>query len=126
MRTNKKHELTIDEKIEEEAREQAKKIEEKQTLGVYDDDDDYSYDRGWNAGEVSGYEDGYIAGAKAHQIRWHDLRKNPKDLPDTDRYVCVSNGEDWTKASYSEGRWKIVTLVGFGFAEIILWCDISV
>jgi len=62
--------------------------------------------------------------SEAHQIRWHDLRKDPKNLPDTDRYVCVSNGKDWTKAFYSEGRWHIISLVGF--TKIILWCDISV
>ena len=27
------------------------------------------------------YKDGYIAGAKENGIEWHDLKKNPNDLP---------------------------------------------
>lgn len=30
---------------------------------------------------VSGYEDGYLTGAKEQGVVLHDLRKNPEDLP---------------------------------------------
>lgn len=70
--------------FEEEAEERARKLEEKQTLGVYDNDEDLARDEGFNEGEVVGYEQGFKDGAelgynKANE--WHDLRKNPNDLP---------------------------------------------
>lgn len=78
----------------------------------------------YNAGLEQGYEDGLRDGINFgynKAIEWHDLRENSNDLPDTDRYVCVSNGKDWTKAFYSEGRWNIITLVGF--IEVLGWCE---
>lgn len=50
--------------FEKEAKERARKIEENQTLGVYDSDEDYARDRGWNEGEVAGYEEGFKDGAE--------------------------------------------------------------
>ena len=52
------------EEFEKEAKERARKLEENQTVGVYDDDEDLARDIGWNAGEVSGYGDGFKDGAK--------------------------------------------------------------
>ena len=52
------------EEFEKEAKERARKLEENQTVGVYDDDEDSARDIGWNAGEVSCYEDGFNDGAK--------------------------------------------------------------
>lgn len=49
--------------FEEEAKERARAIEENQTLGVYDNEEDYARDRGYNEGEVAGYEDGFNDGA---------------------------------------------------------------
>lgn len=71
--------MTLEE-LEKEAREQAKRIEENQTLGVYDSDEDLEYDKGWNAGEVSGYKDGYIAGAEAREKRIAKLEKEAEEL----------------------------------------------
>lgn len=34
----------------------------------------------------------YLAGLKAGKPRWHDLRKDPNDLPDSDRYVWTNEG----------------------------------
>lgn len=50
--------------FEKEAEERARKLEESQTLGVYDSDEELAHDVGWNAGEVSGYEDGFKEGAE--------------------------------------------------------------
>lgn len=50
--------------FEKEAKERARKIEENQTLGVYDSDEDYARDSGWNDGEVAGYEEGFKDGAE--------------------------------------------------------------
>lgn len=52
------------EEFEKEAEERARKLEEKQTLGVYDNEEELAQDVGWNAGEVSGYEDGFKDGAE--------------------------------------------------------------
>ena len=45
----------------------------------------------------NGYLEGFIDGAtevmKEH--KWHDLRKNPKDLPKDDKDVLVYSGEEW-------------------------------
>lgn len=43
--------------FEKEAEERARKLEESQTLGVYNTDEELAQDVGWNSGEVSGYED---------------------------------------------------------------------
>ena len=50
--------------FEKEAEERARKLEESQTLGVYDNDEDCARDSGWNDGEVAGYEEGFIDGAE--------------------------------------------------------------
>lgn len=63
-----------DEEIEKQAKERAEKLEETQTLGVYDNDEDLARDMGWNDGKVSGYEQGFIDGAKwGTEHEWHDI-----------------------------------------------------
>lgn len=68
--------------FEKEAEERAEKLAEKQTLGVYDNDEDLARDEGWNDGYVSGYEEGFQNGAefgynKANE--WHYVTDG--DLP---------------------------------------------
>ena len=50
--------------FEKEAEERARKLKESQTLGVYNSDEELAQDVGWNAGEVSGYENGFKDGAE--------------------------------------------------------------
>lgn len=50
--------------FEKEAKERARTLEERQTLGVYDNDEDLARDLGWNEGEVAGYEEGFKDGAE--------------------------------------------------------------
>lgn len=62
--------------FDKEAEERARKLEEKQTLGVYDNDEDLARDEGFNEGEVVGYEQGFKDGAelgynKALKEIWH-------------------------------------------------------
>lgn len=44
-----------------------------------------------------GQYDGYIAGAKENGVVWHDLRKNPDDLPSS------TDWRDWVLAVYDNG-----------------------
>ena len=85
--------------FEKEAEERARKLEESQTLGVYDNDEDLARDIAWDEGKVAGYEEGFRDGAefgynKANE--WHDLRKDPNDLPDIH---CLN----WVIALYDNG-----------------------
>ena len=62
--------------FEKEAEERARKLEESQTLGVYDNDEDLARDIAWNEGEVSGYEDGFKDGAEFgyNKAEWHYVK----------------------------------------------------
>lgn len=62
--------------FEKEAKERARKLEKSQILGVYDSDEDYARDSGWNDGEVVGYEEGFKDGAEFG----YEVGKN-EDLP---------------------------------------------
>ena len=75
--------------FEKEAKERARKLEENQTLGVYDSDEDAARDSGWNDGEVVGYEEGFKDGAdygyqvgknECHCVKDGDLPKENQDL----------------------------------------------
>jgi hypothetical protein len=105
--------------FEKETEERARKLEESQTLGVYDNDEDYEYDRGWNKGEVVGYEEGFQDGAefgynKANE--WHYPAKGefPKK---SGNYILafygakdsVANGKPCCEEIYFDAellRWK--------------------
>ena len=52
------------EEFEKEAEQRARILEESQTLGVYNTDEELAQDVGWNSGEVSGYEEGFKDGAE--------------------------------------------------------------
>ena len=62
--------------FEKEAKERARKLEKSQILGVYDSDEDYARDNGWNDGKVVGYEEGFKDGAEFG----YEVGKN-EDLP---------------------------------------------
>ena len=102
--------------FEEEAKERAIKLEESQTLGVYDNDEDLARDIAWNEGKVAGYEEGFKDGAefgynKANE--WHDPSKDeyPKECENVLCYCKVVNVE-----SYSIGH----TVIG-GDNKIRWW-----
>ena len=56
--------------------------------------------------------------ATKNGIQWHDLRKNPNDLPDTDRFVHVQTMSDTGKAYYDDG-WYSGGINGI----VIAWCE---
>ena len=68
--------------FEKEAKERARKLEKSQILGVYDSDEDYARDSGWNDGKVVGYEEGFKDGAEfGYEIgKNEDLPKENQDL----------------------------------------------
>lgn len=118
--------------FKKEAKERARKLEESQTLGVYDSDEDYARDSGWNDGEVAGYEEGFKDGAefgynKANE--WHDLRKDPTDLPkDNDEKLCFyGKGKVVARYCSEYGCWEtefnnLVTT--FSSSILIAWREI--
>ena len=65
---------------------------------------------------LMGVEFGYN---KANE--WHFVKDG--DLPKHENYVLVSNGKDWTKAFYKDGKWNVISLVGF--LHVIAWKEIE-
>ena len=56
---------------------------------------------------------------------WHDLRKDPNDLPKDDKYVIVTDGKLWTSAYYDKDKaWMIHTIVGLH--KIIKWKEVII
>ena len=62
---------------------------------------------------------GFLAGLKAGRPQWHDLRKDPKDLPE--KYIPVLNqyGEH---RSYDGHYWRDCDDVIY--TDVIAWCEI--
>ena len=76
--------------------------------------------------------DMYVAGAieavKKEKIKtWHDLRKNPEDLPEIHHEVFNQDGD---KVEYDGERWMILkklTIFGGVMKQInppVLWCEL--
>ena len=84
-----------EEQIKNWAREKANALEENQTLGIYDRDEDMRYDEGYNDGQVSGYEEGLIDG---YHEGFQDCAKSRlnvttiSDCPIKDEWHYVKNG----------------------------------
>ena len=76
--------------FEKEAEERARKLEESQTLGIYDNDEDLARDIAWNEGEVAGYEEGFKDGAELGYNKANEWHKQDTD----DIYDLIS--EDWS------------------------------
>ena len=66
------------------------------------------------------YKDGFLAGLKAGRPQWHDLRKDPNDLPkgyaENTRFLCSVKGESLFLVRYGS-FWQ-------GNLEVIAWCEI--
>ena len=111
-------------KDEEMARQKAEEIKKEQTLGVYDNDEDLARDSAFNDGFVEGYEEGFLAGLKAGRSQWHDLEKDPNDLPENKRNVWCDYDDGYGKGFYNkdEGGWWIE---GHMFCSAInAWCEL--
>lgn len=82
---------------------------------------------------IENYVKGYIAGAKENAPVWHDLRKNPDDLPAEQtpwlsKNVIATIGKGGFEAFYNylDKRWE-ANISGLAFERvegIIAWCEI--
>ena len=73
-----------------------------------------------------GYKDGFLAGLNAGRPQWHDLRKDPNDLPNLDKtdmsdYVITDKG-----VAYYNGRVKSWYIQNEYILsnDVIAWCEI--
>jgi hypothetical protein len=66
------------------------------------------------------YIKSFLAGLKAGRPQWHDLRKDPNDLPDTDRIVYVQTKSDTGNAYHDNDGWHSTQVSGI----VIAWCEI--
>ena len=71
-------------------------------------------------------EEAYLAGLKAaRQEKWHDLRKNPDDLPEENQEVLVlftlpdKSKNDVITAQFENNDFNFVDL-----QDVIAWCEI--
>ena len=84
----------------------------------------------WNeidVAERAGYIKGYIAGATENGIQWHNLRKDPNDLP-KDRHnvlIIYLNGYYKRERTFASYRHKYWVICGYKTeCEVIAWCEI--
>ena len=63
----------------------------------------------------------YIAGAKENGVVWHDLRKDPNDLPNEEKDVLVYSGEQWRM---SVCRYFPQYKAWEAGSDTIAWCEI--
>lgn len=66
----------------------------------------------------------YMAGAKAHTIQWHDLRKDG-ELPRQDGHTCfsidvLSNDKKCVYYRFDSGLW----FCGNKEVKVIAWCEL--
>lgn len=58
----------------------------------------------------------YVQGAERYRTKWHDLRKDPNDVPNNCRYVWTNVGAGYHD---DDGWWD-----GFGrLQNVITWCE---
>jgi len=100
---------------------------------VVTENDRVPFDNGYGYQTVSfeeevkkGYKDGFLAGLKAGRPQWHNLRKDPTDLPNNELLVlCID--KVWTGQTFTtilkccDG----VFIDGNGTPyDVIAWCEI--
>lgn len=109
--------------FEKEAKERARTLEKRQTLGVYDNDEDLARDIAWDEGKVAGYEDGFKDGAefgynKANE--WHYVKDG--EYPTHSNRVLVFTDEGVGFGLYGLDNKKWYTYdTGF---DVIAWQEI--
>ena len=123
--------------FEKEAKERAEKLEEKQTLGVYDNDEDLARDEGFNDGEVYGYENGFQQGAefgynKANEWHYPSKGEYPKDEKDVqvlyrdcdkiNTYNCVYDihAKNWLYYNLDDMVLELFAFTVIAWKEIVL------
>ena len=69
-------------------------------------------------------EEAYLAGIKAaSKEKWHDLRKNPKDLPDACLNIVNQDG-DKVRYDYVYEVWRTDDANDYICDDPIVWCEI--
>lgn len=86
--------------FEKEAKERARTLEERQTLGVYDSDEDYARDSGWNDGEIAGYEEGFKDGAEFGYNKGNEQLTKAKEI--IKDYLTIAKGSHTTVCGVPE------------------------
>ena len=73
------------------------------------------------------WRDGYIAGAIENGILWHDLRKDPNDLPAKGEYVLNQDGCMVKYCNQDNLEWMFCAAPNdelYQIAEVLRWCEI--
>ena len=73
---------------------------------------------------ITDVKQAFLAGLKAGRLQWHDLRKDPNDLPKDKEHVWCDYGDGYGKGFYDkdDGGWWIE---GHMYCSIIdAWCEI--
>ncbi len=80
-----------------------------------------------NKDKIDGFYNGYIIGATENGIQWHDLRKDPNDLP-KDRhnvYVVYLNGYNQIEKVIASFRHKYWVFNGLKTeCKVVAWCEL--
>ena len=73
-----------------------------------------------------GRYDGFLAGLKAGRPQWHDLRKDPDDLPKatTPVLVILDSGVRYVSWISSDKGWWFCTNYATGEDKVIKWREI--
>lgn len=95
-----------DEKLEKEAGEYAK---------PFHDMTRYDY-----VEERTHVRQAYIAGFHAGQPKWHDLRKDPNDLPKDSKEVLIITSDNRKHTGFYDNGWFCQDSGGI----VIAWCEI--
>ena len=69
-------------------------------------------------------EEAFLAGLKAGRPQWHDLRKDPNDLPKKNTKVCLyAKDKECYMGFWENGAWKYEG--GFYTTDdfVIAWCE---
>lgn len=72
---------------------------------------------------------GYIAGAKENGVVWHDLRKNPEDLPEERHdvlcFVIHNEHRYYLQGYYNDGSWRCTPLGTYlNDDDVVAWCEL--
>lgn len=66
-------------------------------------------------------KEGFLAGLKAGRPQWHDLRKDPNDLPKNDSYVLIAT-QKRVYLGFYDCCWFSHEIDDIG--DVIAWCEI--
>ena len=67
----------------------------------------------------------YMQGAERYKLKWHDLRKDPNDLPEPYTTVLDENSDKVEYIGY--GKWQVYSEYYERYSEVdppIAWCEL--